>query len=432
MTHNTFAIRYEGLASLVVLALALTNVSIFEIDGFRLMVFWPLFFFAVAVGLILRGRLARLPRSAAPFSIAAILMILSSAINSAVVSKTTFAFSLGWIVYWYWLTVSLGPQLAGGMERSMSRVAYVYFFALAACFLLIFAGFPESPWPDFFGWVYDVRSGRPRFYGPTTEPSYAALILGATALAILRFRNGLGLPARSWASDLVFVGILVSLLALRSVYGIVVLLLLVVAVATPAMKRPAAGLLLVFVFLFLLPAVLELMPGDTRLLRVAALMSQGRFADLQLVDNSAYLRFGPALEFFSRVSLLEMEFWIGHGAGAAERFFGDLFGRLASEDNNLMNVGFFPAYVYDYGVLPTAGVLVYLFSIAAGPFSTYTRFLIFIGLWNFNFNTNIFWYFATAVFITSPEVIKLHHKIIRNPANQPTEYPRLGAAHLRR
>lgn len=414
MSRVTFSIGRDDLLSLVLVALALTNLSVAQFGDFRLTIFWPVFLLTMTTNTKSRGW-TQLPRSTGAFPLAVVLMMLSWVINHAEIKMTTVALSVGWIIYWYWLTVVWGSRLVHDMERTLSWIAYIFFFTLLASGLLSFLGWSESPLPNLLGWVLDLRSGQPRFYGPTSEPSYAAVILGITGLGILRTRIGLGLPARSRSSDFVFVGILVSLLFVRSIYGIVVALLLLSAATSQATKRSSARVLFVLAFVPLILLLIELIPEDSRIARVFTLISQFNFHALQITDNSAYMRFGPTIEMISQLTPGQVEFWIGHGAGTAERFFGDLFGHLAGEDINAINLGFFPAFVFDYGVLISLAILVYLFLIARGPFSAHARFLVFIALLNCNFNTNLFWFLITVVFLTSPKMIGAHRRLIRQP-----------------
>ncbi|MBL3560626.1 hypothetical protein [Rhodovulum sulfidophilum] len=396
------------------IALSLTNVSVAQFGGFRLMVFWPVLLLAIAINTTPRGG-SRLPRSTVAFILATALMMMSWVINLSAVRITTAVYSLGWIVYWYWLTVVWGPRLAHDMERTLTRIAFIYFLAIAVSVLLSFLGWNESPLPNLLGWVLDVRSGQPRFFGPTSEPSYAALILGVTAVGILRIRLGLGLAARSRSSNLAFASIFVALMFLNSIYGFAVALLLLSAISAQAMKRSVAGILFVLGLVPLLPLVINLIADESRFGSVFALLSQFNFAELQSVDNSAYMRFGPTIEMFQHLSPGQLEFWIGHGAGTAEAFFGDLYRNVIGEDKTTINLGFFPAFVFDHGILVSVSILVYLFSIARGPASSYTRFLVFIALLNCNFNTNLFWFLITVVFATSPKVIGSHPRPARRP-----------------
>lgn len=411
---RTHSFRLASLLPLVVIALSLTNVSVAQFGDFRLMVFWPALLLAIAVNVSLSREL-RLPRAAGAFLLATALMMVSWAINLAAVKITTAAYSLGWIVYWYWLTVVWGPRLVTDMELTLTRIAYIYFLAIAASALLNFLGWHESPLPNLLGWVLDVRSGQPRFFGPTSEPSYAALILGVTALGILRIRIGLGLSVRSRSSDFAFASTFVALMLLNSIYGFAVALLLLSAISAQAMKRSVARMLFVLGLVPLLPFVINLIPDESRLGQLLALLPQFNFTVLQIVDNSAYMRFGPTIEMFQHLSPGQLEFWIGHGAGTAEAFFGNLFSHVIDEDKTSINLGFIPAFVFDHGALASVSILAYLFSIARGPFSLYTRLLVIVALLNCNFNTNLFWFLITVVFATSPQVIAAHLRLARRP-----------------
>ena len=398
---------------LVVITLALTNVSVAQIGDFRLLVFWPILMLAMLTSTNFKDG-TRLPRTAIAFLLVAVLMQISGLANLSKVKATSLALSLGWIVYWYWLVTDWRPRLALNMEQTLSWVAKIYFGAILLSALLVFLGWKDSPLPNFLGWIYDLRQGHPRFYGPTSEPSYAALILGITGLGILRARIGHGLPARSRSSDLVFIGILISLLFLRSIYSIVVALVLLPAFAMHKTTRPGSGMLLALVLVPFLPFFAVLIPDDSRFGIIFAQLSQLSFLGLREVDSSAYMRFGPSIEMLLRVSLDQPEFWIGHGAGSAQTFFGNIFSVLLENNLSTMNFGFFPSFVFDYGVLASLVMLIYLFAIAHGAFSLQTRFLIFIALFNCNFNTAIFWYLITVVLLTSPHAIAAGRKRLRS------------------
>lgn len=427
MTMRTHSLRLASLLPLVVIALSLTNVSVAQFGDFQLMVFWPALLLAIIFNTSL-SRESRLPRATGAFLLATGLMIVSWVINFSAVKITTAVYSLGWIVYWYWFTAVWGPRLVQDMERTLTRIAYIYLLAIAASALLSFLGWDESPLPNLLGWVLDIRSGQPRFFGPTSEPSYAALILGVTALGILRIRIGLGLSTRSRSSDFAFASIFVAVLFLNSIYGFAVALLLLSAVSAQAMKRSLAIMLFVLGLVPLLPLVINLIPDEARFSQVFTLLTQFNLAELHRVDNSAYMRFGPTIEMFQHISPGQLEFWIGHGAGTAEAFFGDLFSYVIADNKTSINLGFIPAFVFDHGVLASVSILVYLFSIARGPLSLYTRLLVFIALLNCNFNTNMFWFLITVVFATSPQVIGAHLRLAHRPvcinrSSMPVEGP---------
>lgn len=389
---------------LVVISLALTNLSVAQIGDFRLMVFWPILLVALGTCAKFKDG-AQVPSTAILFLLAVALMLFSTLVNLPGLKTTSLALTLGWTVYWYFL-VTLGRQrLAHDMDQTLSRVAKIYFLSLLLSALMVMLGWQESPLPNFLGWIYDQNQGQVRYYGPTSEPSYAALILGITGLGILRWRHVHRLPARCRRSDLVFMGILISLLFLRSIYGYVVALVLLSAFAAQTTRRSGAGVLLTLALVPFLPFFAELLPQDSRFRMIFTQLSHLSFVGFREVDSSAYMRFGPSIEMLSRVSLGQPEFWIGHGAGSAQLFFGNIYRDLVAHDLSTMDFGFFPSFLFDYGALACLVILLYLFTISQGAFSTQARFIIFIALFNCNFNTALFWYLITVVILTSPKAV---------------------------
>lgn len=397
---------------LVLIALTLTTLSIGRIGDFSVVVFWPVFLLAFATGSNFTGT-TRLPAASTPFLLAIVLMLCSALINHASIKTTSLAFSLAWIVYWFWLVGLARARLSVDIERTLSRVAQIYFVALALSVTLYLSGWLETPMPNFLGWTYNVWSGSPRFYGPTSEPSYAALILGAVGLGILRARISRGLPLRERRTELIFIGILIALLSLRSVYGIFVGLLLVSAVLSRLVSQKSGHLFAALALFSLLPMLAVLAPPESRFSSIFQHLLRLDLVALAATDNSAYMRFGPIFEMLQQVSLGDVEFWVGHGAGTAETFFGRLFGHLAGYDVYTMNLGFFPAFVFDYGALAAFAIVVYMFLIGRGAFSLQARVLMFVSMLNCNFNTNLFWIMISIFFLTSPKIIVASAMMVR-------------------
>ena len=58
---------------------------------------------------------------------------------------------------------------------------------------------------------------------------------------------------------------------------------------------------------------------------------------------------------------------LGHGATSSGYFFTDLFRMQIDADKDTIELGFFPAFIYDYGLIAGALFLVFLSRVTRGP-----------------------------------------------------------------
>lgn len=387
---------------LVIIALSFTNVSVATIGAdFRIMLFWPILAIAILANLKFSRSNEPPPKSLLFFG-GFLMMAMSLAVNLDSNAITTAIFTLAWIAYWIWLILVRRAIEPVSVRRTLEWVILIYFFIILASVASALIGVSEPPIPELMGWTNDSSGILPRFFGPTTEPSYAALILGASWLGIRR------LPARDdknakFRKRLVLVAVFGSLLALQSIYGFLVAILLASTMLTGYTAR-AQRIWLVSLAVLAMPFLLALVPSSTRLGRVLEVLPTMDLTKLQLVDNSAYMRIGPFYDMMSNASPLSIPFWLGNGAGVAEMYFSNLMGFVSGGTLMILNLGFFPAFVYDFGALPAAIIVIYLMLICAGPFSTQSRALIILALFNCNFNTHLFWFIATCMFLSMPIV----------------------------
>lgn len=404
----------KNLIYITVVALSLTNVAVAGgEETFRLMLFWPVLFVAIIVN-ISPSRNHPFPPYSFIFYAAVLAMSMSFVMNYNNSEVSTMIFSMAWISYWSWLIFmrwKIDPLI---VRRTLEWVILIYFVLILISVVFVLFEVGESPVPEVFGWT--EGPGFPRFYGATTEPSYAALILGACWLGIRRIpvAEDRNIKVRE---RYVLVAFVVSLLALQSVYGLLVAMLAASTKLTGYTER-AQRICLIGLTLIATPFLLAMIPQNTRIGAIVSQIPSMDINKLQIIDNSAFMRIGPFYEVVSSASFFDIEFWMGHGAGISEFYFANIFGYLAGTTLYL-NLGFLPAFIHDFGTISSAIIFIYLMKISTGPLSYQSRSLVILTLFNCNFNTQLFWFVATCMFLSAPIV----GAQVRRVAQQFPRYP---------
>jgi hypothetical protein len=91
---------------------------------------------------------------------------------------------------------------------------------------------------------------------------------------------------------------------------------------------------------------------------------------------------------------IKINLWFGAGAGAAGSFFAEFLSGILVDDAEKLDMGFIPAFVFDYGIIGTI-LLVFFFVSTAYNLPLPFWVCIFLILPNCNINTQIFWFTLT-------------------------------------
>lgn len=382
---------------LLLLSLAATDVLI----GIQsLGVFWPVLI-AVAAPLYRQARIFSTPQdSQLRKSLMLVLagMAISSLISGA--SKpSSLAYALMFFIYGFWLLSTQDVFRANDVRRGMKIIIAAYFCSALAATLVI--AMDISGMESFFltrVWT-NINTGEARPLGFSSEPSYAAFIVVLAWMALVRLdhirpgaRNGFAL----WTGLT-----LLSLQFLGSIYGY--MLAVIVALTSLYLlpkraRRPwlaggaAVGAL----------ATMYIGAGgdDVRSLRILQAVATGDLETWLLEDTSSFFRFGPLFTYLVGANFGDLATWLGHGATSSSYFFVELFRIHIAADNDTVELGLLPAYIYDYGLITGALLLGFLYRTTQGPLRPAMVAIFTLLVFNANFSTQMMWFAVTCALIS--------------------------------
>lgn len=255
----------------------------------------------------------------------------------------------------------------------------------------------------------DVSRGIPRSYGPTTEPSYAAITLTISMWVLCSSVSNSYLKIRGY----LFI-YLISIILIGSGIGFITcafLLMYIFFSSNFKVLRAEKFIILVallLIFPFLSIDIERLKPVFTVLADITEFGTAWELFDaLKLVDASAWFRFGPFVEYILDVEMNQItNFLFGNGAGASTAYFGEKYiehidPEWFNEDGKpIMDLAFFPAFLYDYGFIVTLLFVGYVWNL--GREIKGSLFLIPIAclvFFNSNYNTSLFWFFIYSLLV---------------------------------
>lgn len=387
-------------------ALAATDLILAEPGGFPLALFWPAWLLAVLAS---SGR-QRMPgdsRLLRAWQAAAMLMAVSAAATVGASKPTSLVLSAMFMAFGWWCArqrPGLSPQLT---LKLLHGVLLAYAVTTLLAMLLLALGASESPVPALIKWTYDKNADAFRLQGLSSEPSYAALVVGAAWLAVMRLerlRPRVGLPSkhRIWRAMVPWTVLLVAMmLAFLSVYGYLILLLALSALM-PRGRHPGRQIAVFAAALLALAWLASRADPDSRLLQIAGGIGALDLDSWMLADGSSFMRVGPLFHYLMSADPLSPGFWLGHGAASSTQFFGEAFGGLAGKDVETIQTGFVPAFLHDWGLLAALAVARFCLIACRGPHAVQARLVFVMMLFNANLNTLLFWWVVAAMLVSSP------------------------------
>ena len=390
---------------LLLLTLAATDILI----GVQsLGVFWPVFSL-LALPLYRAGRAhATLEADGTRRWLVAVLLFMAiSALTNGDSKATSLAYAAMFFAYGFWLTASLSSFRDADTARAMKLVIAAYFGSALAATLVAAMGVKELETFLFTRLWTNTNTGETRPIGFTSEPSYAAFIVVLGWMVLVRMghirpggRNGFG----------VWTGLtLVALQLFESIYGyllsIVVLLTSLSLLPRAARMRWLAGgaMLALMTFLFV-PTGGE----DVRSLRILKAVATGDLETWLIEDTSSFFRFGPLFGYVISANFGEAATWFGHGATSASFFFVDMFREHIDANNDAVELGLLPSYIYDYGLIAGALLMGFLYRTTRGPLRPAMVAILTLLIFNANFSTQMMWFAVTCALLS------------RRPANDST------------
>lgn len=290
--------------------------------------------------------------------------------------------------------------------KSYKFVLILYLIISISVWLQVYLGFSLG-WMETFAAQHPI-TGIIRPQGFATEPSYAALVTFFSLVVILFYYNG------DLKKSLPYLILGCGLCAIyQSVYGYLYIGLILMFFAKMYLHNYTAvrSVFVALVFLTIMIGYVSL--GDTG--RLGRILSQvdwggaGWLNSFDLADGSGFLRIAPTAKIIEEFDWSKSEAWLGHGAGAARAFFFQAFENRIdpSLGKTGFDLGFFPAFLYDYGLVGVGLVFLLVYR----SFCQSIPFFVFVGvclsLFNMNINTQAFWFMLISLMCLSK--IKILH-----------------------
>ena len=288
----------------------------------------------------------------------------------------------------------------------------IYHSVILVFFILIILGlflYYSTGISDFSLAKVDISRNHPRSFGPSTEPSYSALTLTIAVWVIGSSKYLSPINIR-----MLIIIYITSIALIGSGIGFLTCVLFIIYLFTLSnikiyrIEKAIAVIVVLSLMPFLSFDVDRLKPIIEVL---AVFLGNGSWWDLfdaiKYADSSAWFRFGPFIEYFRDMDMTQINgFFLGNGAGTSSAYFGDKYVEhldpewFDSDGKPIMDLPFFPAFLYDYGVVVSLILLSFIWSLMKNikGFMLLIPLAFFI-LFNSNFNTSMFWFFIYSLLV---------------------------------
>ncbi|GAA4941866.1 hypothetical protein GCM10023314_13610 [Algibacter agarivorans] len=247
------------------------------------------------------------------------------------------------------------------------------------------------------GILFDIRTHIFRYHSLSSEPSYAAIIV-FVCFAVL---NDLVKIKKS----LIWYGIIVlyMLLSFKSSMGFLILGVWFISQITFSKKYFI--ILGVIIFTGILLFFFTSIGGKSidRLREIVFLLFsfKGSFMEnLNLIDSSAHARIGPMIYYLQNMDFLYYKTYFGYGAGMSTPYFSTYIYPEAWNTDMIINTGFIPAFLYDFGIIGVSLVFRFIWLLVKFR-NAFFKIIFIIILLNSNFNTQLFWFTITIIALSS-------------------------------
>ncbi len=381
----------------LLLTLGATDLALFYVGaGFGVTLFWPaLVVAALSAPTVLISR--RMTDAQVAFNGFVILMLLCIGVSWSQSKTSSVALTLTFLGYGYWTLRYRNVVLPRSIAPALDWVILAYLASTVLGLFLVILGLQDSVIAFFARSWYDAKADVYRLEGLSSEPSYAAIVVTVAWLSINRLQTAATMPANRWWRA---AAVLLMLLLFRSIYGLI-LAVLVLSTLMPIGRKPHLRLSIAAVLSFIGLVAYLLADPEGRLSRVVQAIGSLDIEDWNIVDSSSYMRFGPTYLMISDIDLLDIWTWLGRGAGASTAFFTDAFSGPVLEDGFVLQLGFFPGFVYDYGIFASMAFLIFAWLICRGPYRWQSFAIVLLMLFNANINTQLLWFVLTCLALTT-------------------------------
>lgn len=323
---------------------------------------------------------------------AALLNLKSSQPLSLVYSAF---FIVSFLIYVPFMQQSLQVD---GYRRLLKTVFIIYFVGLIVGQVYVYGNF-FTAFPNQTGnlthgaWGTLIESGIYRYYSLSSEPSYAAFIVITLYYSYIKLDTQKGSLFKG-ENLYLFIMLVYMILFFQSAYGIILLALILMGYIGFTKTSVLIYFLSLCVGLIVVMAGIEFGPV-TRIIKIIENIDLTNLHGLSSIDFSVYFRIAPLIHYIRESSIMDISFYIGHGAAASRKFVvpetylayqGDFLG------------GFIPSFFYDYGIIGAGLLLLFVWRLLPGVFSIPTA-IVALVLFNANINTQLFWIILTCLAI---------------------------------
>ncbi|MEC4747766.1 hypothetical protein [Methylomicrobium sp. Wu6] len=388
---------------LVLLLIALTNFVVITIDGVAPLTVFILYFPVVVYFVLIRLK-NRLPVLDNPgVVILAGYLFFVSLINIGEVRWSSFWYSILFCVFFLFIAQHQYVFSRERIQKTSKIIIYSYLInvLLAQILFAFIGGLSSLEW--LFQGTLDAKSGVMRFQGFSSEPSYAAFVVLVAFLVYSRFTKD---TRKSKA--IILLSVIFLLRSFSSVYGYIILSAIGLDWVLRHKKTTKINRIIILFIAILGGGVVGSfgISGESRVGGIIFLIASGNLnlESLRFIDGSAFMRVGPLFSYLEEIDWFSMQTYVGYGAGSAAIHFGSIFNDVIDSsykgyESSTLNLGFFPAFSYDYGIIGV--ILVFLTVLRRGMcgFISIESFIIILLLFNANFNTQLFWYVWAMLFI---------------------------------
>ncbi|MEO1623883.1 MAG: hypothetical protein AAFV25_01905 [Bacteroidota bacterium] len=334
---------------------------------------------------------------------------LINVLNYASFKPTSLLYTLIFgieLIVLYNLIRQCSPEDIAGAFRF---ILISYIINIVAAFVVLSVGLGHSFLQNIFG-IAHLESGSSRPMGFSSEPSYASFVISIAYMC----QNHISGHHFRRSNALLSMGYVLAIVLLGSAYGMLFLALNILD-WTMVYYRKLTQVSRRFFLILSVGMMGALLTAASRIesesiQRIAELAElfhnssasmQRKMEKLQEKDPSAFARIGPTYMLLNSGQTDAFNIWWGSGAGTAgiviPRF---LQGTLIDEDDDTLDVGIIPAFIFDYGIVGFSLFVLFLvncFSQLPLPFWLN----IFLILPNANINTQLFWYGIASLLIVS-------------------------------
>lgn len=390
-------IKRKGIAFSLLL-IALTNIVVIEIDGFQ-----PVTVFILYFPIIIYFIFTRLPFLGKPEAVILTgYLFLVCLVNLGEVRWSSFAYSILFCIFFLFINQNQYFISNEYFEKISKTIIYLYLINVVFAQALFFSSGQLEPLDWLLKGSLNTKTGEMRFQGFSSEPSYAAFVVLVAFLVYNRLTN----ETRK-SKIMILLSVIYLTVSFNSIYGYII----AVAIGLDfILRRHIFNKFYQLIFLFITIIGLIVISGlgisgESRTGELILFILSGNLnlASLMLIDPSAFMRIGPFFEYLEEMDF-SIQTFIGYGPGASGVHFGSVFSDMIDSsakgyESGTIGSGFFPAFLYDYGIIGAVLMYLLVFRHGMSRIISVESFIIFLMLFNANFNTQLFWYVWAMLFI---------------------------------